>query len=299
MRTADHPRRIRPRRRGPRRPRGSVQQGIHLSEGGEPRARRRGPRSADRADDPHRGLVAEATWQEAFDTVAAGPARSSNGTGARRSRCTRATRTRTPSRGALHPAAAVARVGFAQLLFRQQRGPDAQARIGGADVRRPPGDPGTRPRPHRLPADARRQPARIQRITVHRADFPVDCARFGARRQGRGRRPPRAPAPPTAPTSTCSSAPAPTRSCCSAIVSDAVRRGPRRRAPPVPVRLDESARSELFSRPMRWPRALRRPGRDHRKDRPRTRRRGYRCGLRPDRHRAQPSSARSRSGWSM
>ena len=88
-----------------------------------------------------------------------------------------ATRTRTPwparctrrcSRAPRHP----------QLLLRQHRRPDAQARLGGPDVRPPAGHPGARPRPHRLPADARRQPAGVQRHPVHRARLP----RQGARR---------------------------------------------------------------------------------------------------------------------
>ena len=78
---------------------------------------------------------------------------------------------------------------------------------------------GARPRPHRLPAHARRQPAGVQRLAhdrARRARAPAGDPR--ARRQGRRRRPAPHAHRQARPTSTSSSAPAPTRCCCFALV---------------------------------------------------------------------------------
>ena len=82
------------------------------------------------------------------------------------------------------------RARLAQHVHGVDRRPDAAARVVGADVRRPVRVRRARPRPHRLPADARRQPVRVERITGDRARL-AGSARgdSGARRSDRGRRP--------------------------------------------------------------------------------------------------------------
>ena len=71
----------------------------------------------------------------------------------------------------------------------------------GADVRRRAHRPGARRRPHRLPADARRQPVRVERQPGHRARLarpPRGAAR--PRRHAGRRRPAPQPRPPRRPT---------------------------------------------------------------------------------------------------
>ena len=88
--------------------------------------------------------------------------------------------------------------------------------------------PGARPRPHRLPADARREPARVERQPDDGARrAAAGCAR-SARAAARSSWSTRAArAPPTRPTSTTSSGPAPTRLPARARPR-ALRRGARR-----------------------------------------------------------------------
>ena len=108
----------------------------------------------------------------------------------------------------------------AQRLLGHHRRPDAEARVRRADVRHGAQHPGARPRPHRLPADARRQPARLERQPADRARHARPPARDPrARRQGRRGRP--APQPHRR---GCRRAPlhparAPTRTSCSRIVN--------------------------------------------------------------------------------
>ena len=89
-------------------------------------------------------------------------------------------------------------------------------------------DAGPRRRPHRLPADARREPARVERQPDDRARHArAGCAR-SARAAARSSSSTRAARrPPRRPTSTSSSARAPTRYFLFALVHVLVRRGPR------------------------------------------------------------------------
>ena len=78
----------------------------------------------------------------------------------------------------------------AQRLLGDHGRPDAEARVRRADVRHRPQHPGPRRRPHRLPADAGRQPARLERQPDDRARHARPPARHPrARRQGRRDRP--------------------------------------------------------------------------------------------------------------
>ncbi len=107
-------------------------------------------------------------------------------------------------------------LGTKNIFSASHRRPIPQADGLRADVRHRPDDRDPGPRPHGLPARARRQPARIQRVAddrARRARAPARDPR--ARRQDRGRRPAahahrqggrRAPLHP---------ARAPTRCCCS------------------------------------------------------------------------------------
>ena len=187
----------------------------------------------------------------------------------------------------------------AQRLHREHRRPDAQAGLRRADVRRRADDPGPRPRPHRLPADPRREPARVQRQPDDGARHARPAARDPrARRQGRRGRPAAHAHRRGRPTSTTSSGRAPTRCCCSAMVARAAstrasstrparrahrraRRGrARSRAPFTPERRGRGVRHRRRRRSGGWRASS--PAR-------RARRR-----LRPRSARARRSSARSR-----
>ena len=96
----------------------------------------------------------------------------------------------------------------------------------GADVRGRADRPGPRRRPHRLPADPRREPVRVERQPHDRARLPGPAARrcgpgaagsWSSTRAARRR--------PRRPTSTSSSAPAPTRTSSSALVHTLVAEG--------------------------------------------------------------------------
>ena len=88
--------------------------------------------------------------------------------------------------------------------------------------------PGARRRPHRPPADARRQPAGVERQPAHRARHARPPARASASAAARSWWSTRAArAPPRRPTSTTSSARAPTRCCSPRWPARSSRRGSR------------------------------------------------------------------------
>ena len=121
-----------------------------------------------------------------------------------------------PLEHALRPGAAP-RARHAQRLLGEHRRPVPKQMSSGADVRRPARRvAGSRPRPHRPPADPRRQPARLQRQPDDRAGRARTAAGDPAPGAGSSSSSTRAAAaPPSRPTSTTSSARAPTRCCCS------------------------------------------------------------------------------------
>ena len=96
--------------------------------------------------------------------------------------------------------------------------------------------PDPRRRPHAAPADARRQPARLQRLADDRAGHARAAARRSGRAAASSSSSTRAAAgPPRRPTSTTRSGPAPTRTCCSRsshvlFEEGLARAGPARRA---------------------------------------------------------------------
>ena len=106
------------------------------------------------------GSFAAASWDEAFELHRRAPVADPRRATATRSPCTSATRTPTTCcEPALRPGAA-ARARHPQPLLGEHRRPVPQADGERADVRHRHDGPGPRRRPHRLPADARRQPAR-------------------------------------------------------------------------------------------------------------------------------------------
>ena len=159
--------------RDPRRPRRRVQPRLHLPEGLDAQAAARGPRpAAHAAGPPRRRARAEATLGRGVRR------RSSARLDADHRRSTAATRSaiylgnpnaHNLAGAALRPRARCRRSAPATST---RRAPSTRCRsrssaalmFGGvAD------DPGARPRPHRLPADARRQPVRVERQPMHRA----------------------------------------------------------------------------------------------------------------------------------
>ena len=116
--------------------------------------------------------------------------------------------------------------------------------------------PGPRRRPHRPPADARREPARLERQPAHRARHARPAAAASASAAARSWWSTRAArAPPRRPTSTTSSGPAPTPTCCSRIVHTLFEEGlvdPGRSRSTVEG-LDEVERARCAtSRPRPW-----------------------------------------------
>ena len=98
--------------------------------------------------------------------------------------------------------------------------------LGGPDVRRRPERAGARRRPHRAPADPRRQPAGLERQPAHRARHARAAAGASASAAARSWWwTHAAPAPPRRPTSTTSSGRAATRTCCWAIACTLVEEG--------------------------------------------------------------------------
>ena len=95
-----------------------------------------------------------------------------------------------------------------QRLLGEHRRPDAEAGLGRPDVRAPAQRPGARPRPHRLPAHARRQPVRVERQPRDRARLARPARRASARAAARSSSSTRAArGPPRRPTSTSPSGP--------------------------------------------------------------------------------------------
>ena len=176
----------------PRRPRRRVQPRLPLPEGHRAQAARGRPRPAAHAADPaRRRRGTRSTWDEAFAEIDDAARRDHRRARPRRGRaCTSATRTRTTSAPCSYNRVLLQALGTTQRLLGEHRRPDAEAGVGRPDVRHRAVDPGARPRPHRLPADARREPVRVERQPVTAPDFPGRLARAaGARRQARRRRP--------------------------------------------------------------------------------------------------------------
>ena len=214
-------------------------------------------------DDPDRlttplvrrdGELVEASWEEAFAAVAEGL-----GAGARRGRARRGRRLpRQPGAHSLGPmlygAAAAEGARHEEHLLGLDRRPDAEAGLGRAHVRRRAQRPGPRRRPHRPPADPRRQPAGLERLAADRARHArADPGDPRARRQGRGRRPAPQPHRQRGRPSTTSSAPAPTPTCCSRSPTCCSPRSSPTRAgsPSTPTAPSGSRRSPSRSRPRR------------------------------------------------
>ena len=136
-----------------------------------------------------------------------------------------------PRCAALRPGAAEG-ARHAQHLLRHHRGPDAQARLRRADVRRAAQHPDPRHGPHRLPADAGRQPAGLERQPADRARHArAPAGDPGARRARSSWSTRAAAARRRRPTSTTSSGPGRTRTCCSRSCTSCSRRGSRIPAP--------------------------------------------------------------------
>ena len=175
-----------------------------------------------------------------------------------------------------------------QRFLGELRRPDAQARLGRADVRLAALDPGARRRPHAAPPDPRREPARLERQpadgTRHARADPRDPR---ARRQGRRRSTRAARARPRPPTSTTSSGRAATPRLLFGDAPHALRRGPRgpgpARASTSPAGTRSSALAAAFAPEAVAPTCGIAGGRDP-ADRARARRRRERRGLRPHRH---------------
>ena len=210
--------------------------------------------------------------------------------------------TPTPTAGrALYLRPLIKALGTTQPVLGQHGRPAAEAGGLGPDVRRRAHRPGARPRPHRLPADARRQPVRLQRQPGHRArlarpDRGADQPAAGrwswstpaGRARPRRRPAPRHPARHRRPPAD-GDGPRPRR-----------RRARRRRARP-PSTCPASTRCSPAARPF-TPEAvagvtgvdadvIRRLARDLAAAPTAVR-------LRPDRHHHGRRSARSRRGWS-
>ena len=141
------------------------------------------------------------------------------------------------------------------------------------DVRPPAADAGPRHRPHRLLPGLRRQPDGLQRQPDDGARLPRPAARAQAPRRADGRASTRgAPRRPRSPTSTSSSAPALTCSCCWRCCNVLFAEGLARRAG-VRRRARRGARRRSRDSHPSAPSAQRRPRRRDPADRPRVRRR--------------------------
>jgi anaerobic selenocysteine-containing dehydrogenase len=155
------------------------------------------------------GEFVEVDWDEAFATIEAGLSRSSTGTGVTRVRSTSATPAPTASAPLFYNRSLITALGTGNRFSASDGRPATEGDVGGDDVRVGHGA-GSRPRPHRLPPDARRQPARVERLALHRTRLPRRLDRI----QERGGKvvwsTRDAARPPRRPTSTSRSDPAPT-----------------------------------------------------------------------------------------
>ena len=149
----------------------------------------------------------DATWDDAFAEIDRRlHADHRRARAATRSACTSGTPTRTTCPGCSGSRPFLRALGSRNIFTRVDGRPDAAPRVVGADVRRPLRVRRPRPRSNRLPADARRQPVRVERLAGHRAGLagppaghPASAA-DGSSSSTRGAR-----GPPRPPTSTCSS----------------------------------------------------------------------------------------------
>ena len=193
--------------------------GFICPKGSTAQAAPRGPRPAARV--PMRATTGDgelgrrSTWDEAFAEIERGllpileRARPRRG-GA----CTSATRRAQPRRHPLRPpliqALGTQNIYSASTVDQMPKHVSCGLLFGNA--RR---HPGARPRPHRLPADARRQPVRVQRQPVHRARLPRSARGDPGARRAVVVVDPRRTRTADEPTSTWPSARAPTPICCS------------------------------------------------------------------------------------
>ena len=165
---------------------------LHLPQGRLARRAARRPRPAAHAADPPRRRARRGDLGRGVRarSTARLPPLLAEQRPQRDRRSTSATRPRTTSRRCSTAACSSRRSARATSSARSHRRPDAEAVVVGLHVRRRAHDPDPRPRPHRPPADPRRQPAGLQRLADDGARHARAPARDpGARRQGRGRRP--------------------------------------------------------------------------------------------------------------
>ena len=206
----------------PRRPRQPVQPGLHLPQGLDPRQAPRRPRPAARAAGApgrrsgHRHLGRGVVGRGLRRDRAWARSRSSSEHG----RDAVALYLGNPSAhtlaGILYNGDRRPEPGQPQPVLGLHRRPDAQARVQRAAVRRAAAHPGARPRSHRLPAHAGRQPLGVERLALHRARLPRSGQGDpGPGRQGRGGRPPPQPHRRGGRRARGRSGPAPTPTCWS------------------------------------------------------------------------------------
>ena len=166
-------------------------QGLHLPQGRLLRRARRRPRPAAHPPRPQGRRAAEATWAEAFDAIAASPARTrSSSTGHTSVGVVLGNPNVHTMAGALYPPVLLAALRTRSLFTAStldQMPKHVSSGLLFGDAER---DPGARPRPHRPSAAPRRQPARIQRQPVHGPRLPRQAQGAAASRRHPHRRRP-------------------------------------------------------------------------------------------------------------